>query len=151
MYAACYSKQDDKNERGNVVSKPRYRWWGYVKACIRNYPALCADIKELHSQSLTASADSMPRSCGATRKTEQIATQELPRQEQREYDAVRNAVETTKTRHDGSNRMRMIKMVYWDRSHTLQGAAQVIHASEPTVKRWNGEFIRMVAKYMDIM
>ena len=27
-------------EREGDMSKPRYRWWGYIKSIIRNYPAL---------------------------------------------------------------------------------------------------------------
>ena len=28
------------------MSKPRYRWWGYVKAVIRAYPALDKVMRE---------------------------------------------------------------------------------------------------------
>ena len=36
------------------MSKPRYRWWGYVKAVIRAYPALDKVMREPNYTPTTA-------------------------------------------------------------------------------------------------
>lgn len=46
---------------GERVSKPRYKWWGYVKGMIRDYPALKERYAELHSTSMVADYSGMPR------------------------------------------------------------------------------------------
>ena len=43
------------------MSKPRYRWWGYIKAVIRNYPALenrsCQGVALKERQAVRAAID----------------------------------------------------------------------------------------------
>lgn len=43
------------------MSKPRYRWWGYIKAIIRNYPALenrsCQGVALKERQAVQAAID----------------------------------------------------------------------------------------------
>lgn len=65
--------------------------------------------------------------------------------ERRELDAVKRAVDETFRVRDGVSRIEFIEMIYWRRSHSLQGAAMKIGISERTALRWHGEFIKTVA------
>lgn len=96
------------------MSKPRYPWWGYVKAIIRQYNG---------GKFTPASAS-------------QIA----------EYQAVREAVEQTEAMSGGKERIWLVRIVFWERTHTLEGAALEVHCSERTARRWHTDFILLVAK-----
>lgn len=133
------------------MSKPRYDWWSYAKGMIRRYPQLKQEYEELHTSSMIADYSGNPHGSGASRTTECIALRELPTTSQREYEAVRRAIETTKQYKNGRQRMQIVQLVFWKRSHTIEGAAQQIPCSEITARRWHGDFIRMVAKFYGLM
>ena len=128
------------------MSKPRYDWWPYVKGMIRRYPELCAEHRDLHTVSSTQNYTSDGCSSGGIKRVaEGIAIRELPSTKQREYEAVRRAIETTERYRNGRDRLRVIDMVLWKRSHTLEGAALAVPCSTRHAKEWHGAFIRMVA------
>lgn len=133
------------------MSRPRYDWWSYIKAVIRKYPRLKAEYQDLHNQAMTAHYSGMPRSGAAVRTTEQLAIRQLPTNKQREYEAVRLAIESTERMTGGLDRLKIIDLVLWRRSHTLEGAALMIPCSTSTAWRWHGEFIRLVAGYMGFL
>lgn len=133
------------------MSKPRYRWWGYVKNMIRAYPGLRREYEDLHEQSITANMSGAPGGGGVSRGTEDIAVRELPYTKQREYEAVKRAVEATRLTPTGKDRLELIDMVFWKRSHTLSGAAYRLNLSDTTAQRYHGEFIRLVAGYYGLL
>lgn len=133
------------------MSRPRYAWWGYVKNMIRRYPALKQEYADLHSQSVTANYSGMPRSGGVSRGVEGLAIRELPSTKQREYEAVRRAVETTERYVNGRDRLKVIDMVLWKRSHTLEGAALMVPCSVMTARRYHTAFIMEVAKVYGLL
>lgn len=133
------------------MSKPRYPWWGYVKNVIRGYPALKREYEQLHEQSITASLSGMPGGSDVSRGTESVAIRELPYTKQREYESVRRAVAYTKKLGTGEDRIELIDMVFWKRSHTLNGAAYKLNLSERTAQRYHGEFIKSVASFYGLM
>jgi hypothetical protein len=126
-------------------------WWGYIKAVIRSYPALKRDYDALHEQSITANMSGMPGGGAVSRGTENIATRELPRPKQAEYDAVRKAIAVTEQMRTGTDRLRIIDMVFWKNSHTLQGAAMAASVSYDTAIDYHGDFIMMVAYFRDLV
>ena len=128
------------------MSRPRFDWWPYVKGMIRRYPSLCEEYADLHSQSVTADYSGMPRGGGGGRGLESLAIRELPSTRQREYEAVRRAVEITGRYRNGPDRLKVIRLVLWDRSHTLEGAALAVPCGIASAKRWHGSFIIQVAK-----
>ena len=83
------------------MSKPRYDWWSYVKGMIRRYPELRRRYGALREGRLTADYSGMPRGGGDGRAVEGLAIRELPSTSQREYEAVRRAVETTEHYRNG--------------------------------------------------
>lgn len=133
-----------------ILSKPRYDWWPYVKGMIHRYPVLREEYMDLHSASMTASYSGMPRG-GSGRSLESVAIRELPSTKQREYEAVRRAIEATERYKNGRDRLYVIQLVLWKRSHTLDGAALMVPCSIATAKRYHGEFICMVASYYGLM
>lgn len=134
------------------MSKPRYDWWSYVKGMIRRYPELCARQEELRRTSLSPDLSGMPHGHGKiSDPVADAALRELPEINRREMEAVSKAIEETKNLDTGEERIKMIRMVYWDRKYTLEGAAYRISISDITAKRWNGAFIKSVAKSFGLM
>lgn len=64
--------------------------------------------------------------------------------------AVKRAVDDTKSLVDGTERLKLIDMVFWKQTHTLHGAAYMCNVSYKTAINWNGDFIKLVGKEMDI-
>ena len=65
--------------------------------------------------------------------------------ERKELEAVRRAVEKTSVMSSGQERIALVQMVFWTRSHNVPGAAIALHISERTALRWHGDFIKLVA------
>ena len=129
------------------MSRPRHGWWSYAKYMIRQYPALKARLEELQSQSVTANLSGMPHGGGVSDPTADAATRELPPEKQREFEAVRGAVESTLAhKGTGLERLELIRLVYWANTHTLEGAALKLHISYRTARRWCQEFTEMVGE-----
>lgn len=127
------------------MSKPRYKWWAYAKSMIREFPGRYEELCARRLPRTVQQYGAIVRGgSGTSRQTETLATTELPRVAQREYDAVRAAVEETLKRSDGRERVRLIDLIFWRQTHTLAGAAQAVHVSYVTAARWHGEFIRLV-------
>lgn len=61
---------------------------------------------------------------------------------QRSVDAVQYAMEQVLKKPQGELTIKLFDMVYYYRSHTLYGAAQVLHVSVETAKRYNKAFLR---------
>ena len=127
------------------MSKPRYDWWPYVKGMIRRYPRLRQEYQELHNIAMVASYSGMPHVGGVSRTCESVAVRELPRNSQREYEAVRRAVELTERYKNGRDRLYVIDLVLWKGSHTLEGAALMVPCHFNTAQKWHGEFIKLAA------
>ena len=133
------------------MSTPRYDWWPYVKGMIRRYPDLCLKEAALHDTAITANISGMPGGGKRTDKTADAALRTLPEVNRRELEAVRAAIRTTESLPSGRERMELVKLYYWQRSHTLFGAANAIHVSEKTALRWNRELILQVAKNFGLL
>ena len=129
------------------MSSPRYDWWPYVKGMIRRYPELCARQEELRRTKMSPNLTGMH---GAHSQTSDpvadAALRELPEINRREMEAVRQAIAETLTLDTGQERLQVIRCVFWDKTHTLEGAAMKLHISYVTARRWHGEFIRLVGK-----
>ena len=128
------------------MSTPRYDWWPYVKGMIRRYPELCRREADLHTTAVTPAYGGTPGGGERTDKTADAALRELPKVNQRELEAVLAAIRYIEGLHSGKERMEIVKLYYWQRSHTLFGAANAIHISEKTALRWNRDFIMRVAE-----
>lgn len=63
-----------------------------------------------------------------------------------ERAAVEDAIAETERLADGVERLRLIDLVLWKRTHTLQGAAMAVYVSERTAQEWHRQFIRLVGQ-----
>ena len=133
------------------MSKPRYKWWGYVKAIIRDYPRLAEQRKDIQQMRITANYGTVCSPSESSRGTEQAALQILHGNSEREFQAVNSAIMATKTYKDGEIRLQMLNLIFWKQSHTLQGAALKVHVSGRTARRWHTEFIRLVASFYGLL
>lgn len=111
---------------------------------IRDYPTRQQDYKDLHEQKITASTSGMPGGAGAPRPLEQTALRTLPPQEQREYDAVHQAILRTQSLPNANERLEIIKLTMWRSRCTLHNAADMVHISERTARRFRHQFILLV-------
>lgn len=144
------------------MSKPKYLWWDYVRKVIRNYPKRCEEYNALYevavTKHVTSYKDANGELCdcysissgGNGRTVENVSLRELPRQDQKEYDAVRLAFSLTQTAPDGESRVRFIRLYYYS-GLTLSASAYREHISPKTAERWNGSFVRLVAKNLGLL
>lgn len=122
-------------------------WRERAKRMIEAYPQLLKEKNELLSQPVTPNYNGMPGSHEAGRKTENTALQTLPREQQRMLDAVERAKTFTGRYQNSKQRMQLIDLVYWKKTHTLHGAAAKLHYSYDTIQEWNADFIKLVAAF----
>lgn len=64
----------------------------------------------------------------------------------RNCDAVQMAIDLTERMEGGENRLKLIRLMHWDKTHTLDGAAMDIPCSRRTAAYWQREFFEMVAR-----
>lgn len=129
------------------MSTAKYRWWGFARRMIRDYPSLKEQWEDLHEQSITAGGSGTGGGGGISRKTEQIALRTLPADDQKVFDAVRRAIEITSLKTEGAKKLKLIDLMYWARSPmAMSAAAYKIPVADATAKRWHGEFVRLVGK-----
>ena len=128
----------------------RYSWWGYVKSMVRKYPERSRRIAEMKMPGSSSSGGG--RSPGRiSRPTEEAALRQLPGVEQREYEAVRDAIKTVSLWKNGEALLKMIKYMYWEKSKNLYGAAAAVGYTYDHAQRLHGQFIREVAKKFEIL
>ena len=127
------------------MSKPRHIWWGYAKNMIRKYPEYSRELSALKETSVTVNFNGVGGGSLPSDPTGSAAIRELPFTKQREYEAVKFAASRTSILPDGDIHLRLIRLIYWDKTHTLEGAALACNVSSATARRWHGDFIRLVA------
>lgn len=69
----------------------------------------------------------------------------------REYEAVRAAIEQTERMSNGYDRLKIVDLVFWKRTHTLPGSALLVPCSERAAQRWHAEFIKTVARNFGLL
>ena len=134
------------------MSKPRYKWWSYVRWMIRLYPERVAELRRRQEANTTAAYGiRAPSGSDVHRSTEDLGTVSLGSVVDREMQAVRLALEEIAAMPNGDQRLRIIEMYHWKRTHTLDGASYAAGVSDVTGRRWNAEFIGLVAKYFGLL
>lgn len=93
----------------------------------------------------------MPGGGNVSRGTEDIAIRELPNTSQREYEAVKQAIAVTERMNASRDRLKIINLVFWKKTHTLEGAALTIPCSYRTAQRYHESFIELVAEKYGLM
>lgn len=128
------------------MSKPRHDWWPQVKAAIRAYPRRKRKLEELRRQTITPAYGGTGGSGGPGNPVERAAIRTLPDQQQRELEAVEAAIQQTGVGERGQQKLKLIELYHFKRTHSLIGAGLAVGYEEAQAKRVNGDFIRLVAK-----
>lgn len=126
------------------MSRRSSTWRQAARQAAYDYPGLRSQLRDLQSMSMTPSLSGMPIGGGDHRSTEDAALRQLPPEDQRRLDAVAQALEISSHLTSGLARVKMIEMVYFRRSHTLEGAALRIPCDVRTVKTWNNDFLLLI-------
>jgi len=63
-----------------------------------------------------------------------------------ERNAVEAAISETERMRNGTDRLKVIDLVFWRGTHKIPGAALMIPCSERTAAQWHGDFVKTVAK-----
>lgn len=74
----------------------------------------------------------------------------LNRCERKEYDAVEAANKEITRKRNGTDILRLVDMVFWKKTHTLEGSAMALYISYETAKNWHSMYIKTVAKNLGI-
>lgn len=132
------------------MSKPRYRWWGYVKAVIRAYPALDKVMREPIYTPTTARYSTQPPQAGDGRGVEYAVIKKLTKRDMEEYEAVSAAIRETERLPNGKARLKIIDLVYWQGTHTLAGAGLQVGYSYRHSQRVSEQFAYLVAENLNL-
>ena len=65
--------------------------------------------------------------------------------------AVQRAIEQTTQMENGLERMKVIDLVFFSRTHTLEGAAMMVPCSYDTAQKYHAQFIKAVARNMGLL
>ena len=128
-------------------------WRADAYGAIRRYPQHQSDAKQLKAVSITASASGGRSGTSVSRTTENAALRELPRDEQRELDAVREAIATTKRYPNGRYRVHLIEQMYWrgQANMTMLRASCEIPIALVTARTWHNDFVKLVDAYLRVL
>ena len=113
---------------------------------IRLYPERVQWLRERQAATITPNYTAMPRGSDPTRTTENLGTISLGTVADREQYAVAQAIETTRSVPTGAERLHLIDLVFWKKTHTLEGAAHECSVSTRTAQQWHADFIHEVAR-----
>lgn len=116
-----------------------------ARHALRVYPRLKRKQTESAAQQITPDYGGVAVQHGTSRTTEDAALRStLTADELRIVEAVELAVAMQERQPNGAERLKMIRLVYWQRTHTLAGAAIECHYSEEAIWRWNNEIMTAV-------
>lgn len=69
----------------------------------------------------------------------------------REYEAVQAAIDATERMNGGEARLRVIRLVHWDGTRTLEGAALMVPCSRRWAAKWQRDFFEEVARSFGLL
>lgn len=136
------------------MGKAKEPYWTYVKSIIKEYPELKKEISTPREARLSAVYGfGGGRGSNIANPTMNCVIHDLPPKKQRKYDAISLAIEKTKVLHpvDAEERLKVIDLVYWRKSHTIEGAAMRVPCHRNVAGNWQGEFIKLVAEELELV
>lgn len=117
-------------------------WRREAKRALYDYPRI---RRKQGAQMITPNYAGVAVQHAPTRTTETAAlSAAMSDREERVVRAVELALEMQRHYHNADARLLMVQLVYWRRTHTLEGAALEAHYSVEAVKRWNTEILTAV-------
>ena len=120
-------------------------WRGEARKALRDYPRIKKRQSLLTSQQITPVYGGAAVQHSASRTTEDVALRStLTEREETIVSAVEFMLQMQSRYYNADARMRMVRLVYWSRTHTLQGAALEVGYNINTVKAWNTEMLMAI-------
>ena len=135
------------------MGKAKEPYWSYVKSIIREYPQLEKEMKKPLEQRMSISFEAGGGGGKIGNPPQDCVIHDLPPKKQRKYDAITNAILKTRLKHpdNADERLKIIDLVYWKQSHTIEGAAMRIPCHRNAAGSWQGDFIKLVADELDLV
>ena len=119
-------------------------WRAEARRALRDYPRIKRRQGDNEMQ-ITPVYGGAAVQHSASRTTENVALRStLTEREENIISAVEFMLQMQRRYYNADARMRMLKLVYWSRTHTMQGAAMEVGYNINTVKAWNTEMLTAV-------
>lgn len=119
-------------------------WRREARRALRDYPRLKRKQGD-NEQQITAQYSGVAVQHSASRVTENVALRStLTEREENIISAVEMAMWMQQHYPNGAERVRMMELVYFKHTHTIEGAADVVHYSPDALWRWNTEILTAV-------
>jgi len=119
-------------------------WRSEARTALRLYPKLKRRQGENEMQ-ITPVYGGAAVQHGASRTTENVALRStLTEREENIISAVEFMLQMQRRYYNADARMKMLSLVYFRRTHTMQGAAMEVGYNINTVKAWNTEMLTAV-------
>lgn len=119
-------------------------WRGEARRALREYPRIKRRQAE-NEATITPVYGGAAVQHSASRTTENVALRStLTEREENIVSAVEFMLAMQSRYYNADARMRMLRLVYWAKTHTMQGAAMEVGYNINTVKAWNTEMLTAV-------
>lgn len=135
------------------TASERYKWYEYVRWMIRLYPARVRELRRLQEASKVTPYDrgGVFHKNEISRPTEILAAVSLGATCDREVEAVRKAIHTTRAKRNGDLILRLIDLQFWSCTHNQTGAAMELYISQKTAQHWTCGFLQEVGRNFGLM
>ena len=119
-------------------------WRGEARRALREYPRIKRRQAE-NEATITPVYGGAAVQHSASRTTENVALRSpLTEREENIISAVELMLSMQRRYPNGGERVRMVELVYFRHTHTIDGAADVVHYSADALWRWNTEILTAV-------
>lgn len=119
-------------------------WRGEARRALREYPRIKRRQAD-NEATITQVYGGAAVQHSASRTTENVALRStLNEREENIVSAVEFMLSMQRRYPNGAERVRMVELVYFRHTHTIDGAADVVHYSADALWRWNTEILTAV-------
>jgi hypothetical protein len=119
-------------------------WRSEARRALRDYPCIKRRQGE-NAMQITPVYGGAAVQHSASRTTETVALRStLTEREENVISAVEFMLSMQRRYQNSAERLRMIELVYFKHTHTIDGAADIVHYSPDALWRWNGEILTAV-------
>lgn len=119
-------------------------WRGEARRALREYPRIKRRQAD-NEATITPVYGGAAVQHSASRTTENVALRTtLTEREENIVSAVEFMLAMQRRYPNGAERVRMVELVYFRHTHTIDGAADVVHYSADALWRWNTEILTAV-------
>lgn len=119
-------------------------WRAEARRALRDYPRIKRRQGDNEMQ-ITPVYGGAAVQHSASRTTENVALRStLTEREENIISAVEFMLNMQRRYANSAERLRMVELVYFKHTHTIDGAADIVHYSPDALWRWNGEILTAV-------